>query len=254
MRLINKALALALLVLLWLPQAPAAAAPDEMPVVRIKGTVRFVSGEKIYCILADSGKKYQPMRRLPRAFQKDGLKVVVDARVREDIIGMRMWGTALEVLNISKASTYISPEDREAVKLLLERMDAFNSRDLAKLQKIDQMAGALAPSEFDAWLAGYGNFTLCYVETGDKVDNTIQGTCLYSRELTSGMALSGNINYAIMNFTLTKAGDAWRFSATSSFRPGPGIDLDQYTAELLDKAKQRFGTTNLARWKGKAKS
>jgi hypothetical protein len=52
----------------------------------------------------------------------------------------------------------------EAVCLLLLRMEAFNEKDIVKLRAIDKMALKLSREQFDAWLAGWGNYTLHYVE------------------------------------------------------------------------------------------
>jgi hypothetical protein len=245
-----------LLLIVWTWAVPVAMAADQpSQTLRIKGQVRFVQSLATYGILSDEGKAYHPIKKLPRTFQKDGLAVVVEGRLRPDLVGARMYGVAFEVTKIEKAELYISPEERDAIPLLLARMDAFNNKDLAKLRSIDTMARNLTWEQFDAWRTGWGNYTLHYLEAttpggGRPGDKTIAGYCLYSRTRVNSMALSGDQQYAILNFTLAKKDGAWLFTETSAFKPSPDQDMDALIADLLAKAKVRFGTTNLAEWKG----
>lgn len=234
---------------------PAAAAADNGgQQLRFKGKVRWVESLGTYALLADDGKKYHPLKQLPRAYQKDDLAVVVDGLLRPDLVGSRMYGPALEVLQINKADKYVSPEEWEAVRLLLQRMAAFNERDLGKLQAIDKVADKLSREQFDAWLAGWGKFTLHYVEAINSfgprtVGATIEGICLYSRERENSMALSGNKQYTLMKFTLVKNAGKWQFAATETYRPGPAEDMDEAVQSYLARAEERFGTTDLAKAK-----
>lgn len=246
---------LLVLLALSLPMPAALAAGDQAPqTIRITGKIVFVQSLDYYGILSDEGKQYQPMKKLPRGFQKDGLAVVVEAKLRPDLVAARMYGAAIEVLQINKAELYVSPEERDAITLLLARMDAFNQKDLTKLRQIDQVARSLTQEQFASWQSGWGKYTLHYVEAtvpnglrpGEKV---IAGYCLYSRERVDSMAISGNIQHTIMNFVISKKDGTWVFTETSTFKPEPGQDMDAIQAELLNKAKQRFGTTNLAEWK-----
>lgn len=253
MRRFAVCLLLPLFIAAWTVAVAQAAASDPAT-IRIKGQVRYVQSLAYYGILSDDGKTYQPIKKLPRSFQKDGLAVVVEARLRPDLVGARMYGAAIEVLQIEKAELYISPEDREAIRLLLARMDAFNQRDLAKLRAVDLVARGLSWEQFHSWETGWGNYTLHYVEAtspgGTKPgEHVIAGYCLYSRERVNSMALSGNTQYTIMNFTLTKKDGAWLFTETSAYKPLAGQDIEPLLADLLAKAKKRFGTTNLAEWK-----
>lgn len=252
----RSAVFLLLLFIAWTWAVPMAAAAEPPPqTLRIKGQVRYVQSLATYGILSDEGKAYHPIKKLPRAFQKDGVAVVVEGRLRPDLVGARMYGVAFEVTRIEKAELYISTEEREAIPLLLARMDAFNTRNLAKLRSIDTVARNLTWEQFDAWRAGWGNYTLHYLEAtvpggGKPGDKIIAGYCLYSRTRVNSMALSGDQQYAIMNFTLAKKDGAWLFTETSAFRPAPDQDPDAIIADFLAKAKVRFGTTNLAEWKG----
>lgn len=67
-----------------------------------RGTVRFIDLEGgFYGIIGDDGKKYDPIN-LSREFQIDGLPVHFEAKVRDDVATIRMWGTPIEILKIEK--------------------------------------------------------------------------------------------------------------------------------------------------------
>lgn len=251
MRKITLSLLLIAILLASLMPVAAAADGDQL---RFKGKVRWVESLGTYALLADDGKKYHPVKQLPRAYQKDDLAVVVEGRLRPALVGSRMYGPALEVLQIAKADNYVSPEEWEAVRLLLLRMAAFNDRDLGKLQAIDAMAQKLSRPQFDEWLTGWGNHILHYVEAVNifgplPVGATIEGICLYSRERVNSMAISGNRQFALMKFTLAKIDNKWRFATTDSYWPGTETDLEKAVEDYLARAAVRFGTTDLAKAK-----
>ncbi len=243
-------LLLAALLLATMPPAIAAAAGDRQH-ISFKGKVRWVESLATFALLADDGKKYHPIKQLPRAYQKDDLAVVVEGVLRPDLVGSHMYGPALEVQRITRADKYVSPEEWEAIRLLVLRMQAFNEKNLGKLQAIDVMAGKLSREQFESWLEGWGNFTLHYVEAA-KISGprptgpTIEGFCLYSRVRVNSMAISGDVQFALLKFTLVKDGDKWRFAATEAFRPDPDRDIAEVAVDYLEKAKERFGTTDLA--------
>ncbi len=233
--------------------SPVAAA-DTGQQLRFKGKVRWVESLGTYALLTDDGKKYHPVKQLPRAYQKNDLAVVVEGKLRPDLVGSHMYGPALEVLLITKAENYVSPEEWEAVRLLLLRMAAFNEKDLAKLQVIDGMAQKLSRAQFDEWLTGWGKYTLHYVEAVDVFGplprgSTIEGICLYSRERVNSMAISGNKQYALMKFTLAKQANKWQFAATDAYRSGPDTDMENAVQEYLNLAEVRFGTADLSKAK-----
>ncbi|MDR7865562.1 MAG: hypothetical protein RIN56_02030 [Sporomusaceae bacterium] len=233
-----------------------AAAADDKPLFRFKGKVRWVESLGTYGLLSDEGKQYHPIKQLPRAYQKDDLAVVVEGRLRPDIVGSRMYGAALEVQQIARADKYVSPEEWEAVRLLLLRMDAFNEKDIVKLRSIDKPALKLSREQFDSWLAGWGSYTLHYVEAvnifGPRPGGTtIEGICLYSRQRVNSMAVSGNTQYAVMKFTLAKDGGDWQFTAMDTYEPGPDTDREEVVAGYLARAAERFGATDLAKAKKK---
>lgn len=246
-----------LLIAVLAVSAAAAAAGAEAQAVRFKGKVRWVESLATYALIGDDGSKYHPVKPLPRAYQKNDLAVVVEARLRPDVVGSRMYGPAVEVVDIAKADRYISPEEKEAVALLLARMNAFNARDLARLREIDVMAAKLTKAQFDEWLAGWGKFTLHYVEAANvfgprpAASGTIEGVCLYSRERTNSMAISGNVQHAVMKFVMAKKDGKLVFTATEAYRPDPAADMEQTVAGYLARAQERYGTTDLSRWKDK---
>ncbi len=241
---------LAALLLAAMAPAAAAAADDRLQ-ISFKGKVRWVESLATFALLADDGKKYHPVKKLPRAYEKDDLAVVVEGVLRPDLVGSRMYGPALEVQQITRVDKYVSPEEWEAVRLLLLRMQAFNDKNLGQLQAIDIMAGKLTREQFLSWLEGWGSFTLHYVEAvsiaGPRpAGPTIEGICLYSRARENSMAISGDVQFAMMKFSLAKDGGKWRFTATEGYRPDPDRDITEVAAGYLEKAKERFGTTDLA--------
>ncbi|HMM21662.1 MAG TPA: hypothetical protein PKA10_13165 [Selenomonadales bacterium] len=254
----NRFIATLLLVLLpagFFPASGSAADRTDAAQVLIRGTVRFVSSSNTYGIMDSDGKRYHPARKLTREFQHDGLAVVVDARLRPDLFGPRMYGPAIEIRKIAKADAYVAEDEREAIRLLLARMNAFNARDLAQLKKLDVVARALSDEQFAGWASGYGNYTLHYVEldgpgTVRLPFDSLEGVCLYSRERVNSMALSGNVEYTVSRFTLSKLDGEWKFVAIAPFEPEDGTDMDQVVKNYLDLARQRYGTIDLAQWKG----
>jgi hypothetical protein len=73
--------------------------PDDS--FEIVGTVTYKNIEGgFYAIDGDNSKKYDPIN-LPESFRKDGLKVKVTARLKNDAMSFHMYGTIIEVVNIS---------------------------------------------------------------------------------------------------------------------------------------------------------
>ena len=233
----------------WLSSGPVLASEPSYETIHMKGTIRYIASDGTYGILGENGKKYQPTR-LDKEYRHDGMVVAFDAKVRSDLVGVRMWGTAVELTSIMSLEKYVSNAEKEAIRLLLLRMNAFENRDLAQLQKIDVISRNLSEQEFTDWLGFYGKFTLRYVEITDAEPTTIRGMCLYTRELVNAMALSGNVKRTILCFTLSKLDGDWKFTGTDTFRPSDtAFDLDQYTAELEAQGMRKYGTDNLAQRK-----
>jgi len=251
MKLLTRMVILGILMCCLLPTPSVAASKSDFQSVRIKGMVWFVSSMDLYGIMSEDGKKFHPIKKLPNEFLIDGLPVFVEGKIRDDLVGERMWGQPLEVVKIFKAAKYIAPEDREAIKVLVTRMDAFNSKDLAKLKSVDVVAKGLTAEQFDAWIADYGQFSLHYVDTSPAIaGTTINGVCVYSRQHSNSIDLFNGANYTVMNFTLSKIDNIWKFTAASSYVPEIGTSMDQVISDMLDKANEKYGTTDLATWKG----
>ena len=81
---------------------PTPAAQEVGPLVRITGIVRHSDLEGgFYAIQGDDGVTYDPTN-LPAEFQEDGLAVEVEARRREDAMGIHQVGPIVEIERIRK--------------------------------------------------------------------------------------------------------------------------------------------------------
>jgi hypothetical protein len=66
------------------------------------GTVKYVNLEGgFYGIVGDDGQQYDPMN-LDQTYQKDGLRVHFQAKIRQDIASIHMWGKIIEITKIEK--------------------------------------------------------------------------------------------------------------------------------------------------------
>jgi hypothetical protein len=97
-------LALALL-LLFLPLACGDSPfepTDPNNLVRV-GTVRFFNLEGgFWAIAGDDGVTYDPMNPLGAEFQRDGLRVRFEGKVRNDVGNTHMVGPIVEIIQIEK--------------------------------------------------------------------------------------------------------------------------------------------------------
>ena len=85
--------------LLALPFAGSAEPPD---VFSFAGAVAYKSLERgFFAIDADDGRKFMPIN-LAKEFAVDGLRVQVTARARNDVAGIQMYGTPIEIVAISR--------------------------------------------------------------------------------------------------------------------------------------------------------
>ena len=76
------------------PQVPPGA-------IQVTGTVRYFAIEGgFWAVRADDGVTYDPLNGLPPEFQRENLRVVLVARVRNDIGGIHMVGPIVEVVSI----------------------------------------------------------------------------------------------------------------------------------------------------------
>ncbi len=213
------------------------------PDLQLTGRVSYVPIEGgLYGIIGDDGRKYQPTN-LPHELRKEGLPVKFHAVIRDNMVSYVMWGTIIEIKSIDKITTTISDDERAAIYVLLKRMDAFNSRNLSKLQEIDTMSKDLLPQQFDSWVGKYNNFILRYVEISSADSTSIEGSCTYTRELANTMTLHGDTDIAYMTFTLNLTKDGWKLTQSSS-------DSSKYPSynlsDIKEKSKLKYGTDNLA--------
>ncbi|MFQ5865773.1 MAG: hypothetical protein ACE5IW_11150 [bacterium] len=66
------------------------------------GTITFIQLEGgFYGIVGDNGENYLPVN-LASEFQEDGLRVRFEARIRDDLASIYMWGTLIQIIEIAK--------------------------------------------------------------------------------------------------------------------------------------------------------
>lgn len=67
-----------------------------------KGVIVFLGFEGgFYGIISEDGNDYDPIN-LPRAFQREGLRVKFDGKIRTDMASTHMWGHIFEISWIVK--------------------------------------------------------------------------------------------------------------------------------------------------------
>jgi hypothetical protein len=236
-----------LVLTLFSPNALAAENPTQNNhTFHLTGQVTFSSIEGgFYGIIGDDGVKYQPTN-LPRKFKKDGLIVQFDAKRKANTMSTFQWGNIVELSNVAQITTSISQGERRAIHLLLKRLDAFNNKDLEKLQNIDTVSRQLTKEQFDSWVAKYSNFTLLYVDISEATSTYITGSCYYTRELSNGMTLHGNTDLTAMTFTLSQTSNGWKLTES---RPLVSQTIPYHTntlTELKQRSLEKYNTDNLA--------
>ena len=231
-----------LLVLLIMGVGPATAAPAEE--WQLSGVVKYVDlAGGFYGIAGDDGVKYQPSN-LPYKFRKDGLAVKFKARSQEDKVNFLMWGTAMEIITMNPVAGTVSDAERTALYVMQKRLDAYNAKDLQKLQQIDLVARELSQEQFESWLGQYENFTLRYLEVTTVSGVDITGQAWYTRDLADVTGTGGVMELGIVRFTLDRRQDGWRLTALNSVpAPDEKLSLDA----LLEKAKAHYGLEDLTR-------
>jgi hypothetical protein len=79
------------------------AVPEDPNVVRVDGTVRFMTFEGgFWAVRGDDDVTYDPIAGLPPAFQVEGLRVRLEARRRQDAASIHMAGPIVEILTIAR--------------------------------------------------------------------------------------------------------------------------------------------------------
>ena len=78
-------------------------APEDPDVVRVNGTVRFMTFEGgFWAVRGDDNITYDPIAGLPPAFQVEGLRVRLEAKRRRDAANVHMAGPIVEVITITR--------------------------------------------------------------------------------------------------------------------------------------------------------
>jgi hypothetical protein len=71
--------------------------------VCVKGTVRHFELEGgFWAIRGDDNVTYDPVGGVPEAYRQEGLRVLLDARRRNDMGGIHMAGPIVEIISIQK--------------------------------------------------------------------------------------------------------------------------------------------------------
>lgn len=69
----------------------------------ITGTVRYYDFEGgFWAVRGDDGTTYDPLGGLPASFQSEGLRVKLQARIRDDVVSIHMAGRIVEILDIEE--------------------------------------------------------------------------------------------------------------------------------------------------------
>lgn len=221
--------------------APAQPQPDSYHLTGYVKEIPRYNGA--YGIVGDDGKNYLPLN-LPRQFRKEGLAIKFDYQPKTAPNPIN-WGETVQIGRVAKISPPLTSEERSAIYVLLKRLDAFNAKDLAKLQQIDIVSRQLTPEQYMNWLDRYGNFKLRYVEISAGNSSSIEGACYYTREIVNGMTLYGNAELAAMTFTLNKTSDGWKLAESSSSRSSLSYESDPLV-EIKQKAISKYGVDDLS--------
>ena len=84
----------------------ASPSSPETPVgtIRVIGTVQYFTFEGgFWAVRGDDGVTYDPLGALPPAFQREGLRVMMVAKMRNDLGGIHMVGPIVEIFEIHPA-------------------------------------------------------------------------------------------------------------------------------------------------------
>jgi hypothetical protein len=83
--------------------ASSPAAPDAHHVVRVNGTVRFMTFEGgFWAVRGDDDVTYDPLSGLPASFRIEGLRVRLEAKRLDDAGSIHMAGPIVEIIAIAR--------------------------------------------------------------------------------------------------------------------------------------------------------
>lgn len=237
---------ISLLLTLFSHTALAAQHTPPATTFHLTGRVEFVTTEGgFFGIIGDDGQKYQPTN-LPRKVRTNGLPIKFDARINDNIVSPFLWGTIIDVSNVTPLTSTIPPNERGAIYVFLKRMDAFNGKDLASLQKIDTLAKQLTSEQFTSWIGNYSNYTLQYVQLSSADSYALTGTCYYTREFIGGMRLEGNIELAATTFTISKTTTGWKLTELETLPIPTFTNRELLLTELKEKSLAKYNTHQLS--------
>ncbi len=246
-RLTTKIQVLVFLFLTFISNTTIAAQPTPPPTTfHLTGQVAYSAIEGgFYGILGDDGVKYQPTN-LPRKFKKENISLKFDAKIKDSMVSAFQWGTIVELSNVSECKTTLAIDERRAIYVLLKRMDAFNNKNLLQLQQVDIPSRQLSKEQFNSWVNNYDHYTLRYVDIFSATSSSITGACYYTRKLTNGMTMHGDIDLAAMTFALTNTTNGWKLTESATLIEPPRNDQSDVLADLKKKAVLKYKTDNLA--------
>ena len=93
----------ALLTIAAAPACSSSTSPTAPDVIGITGTVAYMTFEGgFWAIRGDDGTTYDPYNGLPAAFQQQGLRVRVDARILSATATIHMAGPVIEIISIRR--------------------------------------------------------------------------------------------------------------------------------------------------------
>ncbi len=83
--------------------SPSCRNPFADDVVSVAGTVHYYSFEGgFWAVLGNDGTTYDPLGGLPQAFQEEGLRVWLVAKLRSDLGSYHMAGPIVEIISIRR--------------------------------------------------------------------------------------------------------------------------------------------------------
>ena len=75
--------------------------PTSPETICVTGTVHHYSFEGgFWAVRGDNNTNYDPLGGLPTSFQREGLRVRLEARIRSDVVSFHMAGPIVEILDI----------------------------------------------------------------------------------------------------------------------------------------------------------
>ncbi len=158
-------------------------------------------------------------------------------------------GRETKVASWAEKDAPVSPQEKIIIQLLLRLCDAYERRDFARFVAVT--VAPVTPAAFAAFVQARKDFKLHAVEVLAYGDETIKGRITYSyRDGYSNRPDLANVP-AQFDVRLGLRDGRWVIAEMRKY--SASIDMAQAAvamAELLEKAKNRYGTDDLANWAG----